>query len=82
VRRATQGGPDGGGHAFVLNTVVAAAERRRGIGAGLVRVAVREARTAGCVWLPVDFEEHLRDFHLDACGFASKNAGLISLTEG
>jgi GNAT superfamily N-acetyltransferase len=71
---------DGGGHAFVLDTVVAEDARRAGVGAGLVAVAVREARAAGCEWLHVDFEDHLRAFYFDACGFRPTNAGLIALT--
>ena len=70
---------DGGVHAFILDTMVAAGMRRRGIGAGLVAAAVREARRAGCEWLHVDFEEHLRPFYLGGCGFPSSAAGLIAL---
>jgi GNAT superfamily N-acetyltransferase len=70
---------DGGVHAFVLDTVVAVSARRRGVGVGLVRVAEREARAARCEWLHVDFEEHLRGFYLDACGFRPTDAGLIAL---
>lgn len=70
---------DGGVHAFVLDTVVAAAVQRRGIGAALVEVAVREARRAGCEWLHVDFAEHLRPFYFDRCGFRPTDAGLIAL---
>jgi GNAT superfamily N-acetyltransferase len=70
---------DGGSHAFVLDTVVAAGARRRGVGAGLVAVAVREARAAGCEWLHVDFDDHLRAFYVDACGFRPTDAGLIAL---
>ena len=70
---------DGGSHAFVLDTLVTAAARRQGIGVELVRVAEREARAAGCEWLHVDFEDHLRAFYFDACGFAPTNAGLIEL---
>jgi GNAT superfamily N-acetyltransferase len=47
---------DGGAHAFLLDTMVAARMRRRGIGAGLVALATQEARRAGCQWLHVDFE--------------------------
>jgi len=50
---------DGGVHAFVLDTVVAA--------------------NAGCEWLHVDFEEHLRAFYFDACGFTPTDAGLMRL---
>ena len=42
---------------------------RTGIGRGLVSVAERESRAAGCEWLHVDFEEDLRGFYLGACGF-------------
>lgn len=70
---------DGGGHAFVLDTVVAGGSRRSGIGAGLVAEAVRGAREAGCAWLHVDFEEHLRAFYVDGCGFTPTAAGLIAL---
>jgi GNAT superfamily N-acetyltransferase len=70
---------DGGSHAFILDTLVAAGARRRGIGAELVRVAAGRARDAGCEWLHVDFEDRLRDFYLEACGFTETNAGLIRL---
>ncbi|MGP3971601.1 GNAT family N-acetyltransferase [Streptomyces sp. 6N223] len=72
---------DGGGHAFLVDTVVAADARRSGIGAGLVAVAVREARAAGCEWLHVDFDDHLRPFYFDACGFRPTDAGLIALKD-
>lgn len=70
---------DGGVHAFILDTLVAAGMRRQGIGTGLVAVAVRETRRARCEWLHVDFEEHLRPFYLTGCGFAPSSAGLIAL---
>ena len=44
-----------------------------------VEVAVEQARAAGCEWLHVDFEDHLRGFYFDACGFTPTNAGLIEL---
>jgi hypothetical protein len=44
-----------------------------------VEVATREARAAGCEYLHVDFEDHLRPFYYDACGFTPTNAGLIAL---
>jgi hypothetical protein len=37
------------------------------------------ARDAGCEWLHVDFEDHLRRFYFEACGFQPTNAGLIAL---
>ena len=70
---------DGGSHAFVLDTLVPVGARRRGIGVELVRVAEREARAAGCEWLHVGFEDHLRAFYFDACGFTPTSAGLIEL---
>ena len=70
---------DGAVHAFVLDTMVASSIRRHGIGTELVAVAVTEAREAGCEWLHVDFEDHLRSFYFEGCGFESTNAGLIAL---
>ena len=70
---------DGVVHAFVLATMVTGRVRRRGVGTRLVEVAVREARAAGCEWLHVDFDDHLRGFYFDACGFRPTNAGLMEL---
>lgn len=70
---------DGGAHAFLLDTMVGADVRRGGIGAELVAEAARGARAAGCAWLHVDFEERLKGFYFDACGFRTTNAGLIAL---
>ena len=70
---------DGGVHAFILDTMVAAKAQRRGVATGLVALAVDEARTAGCEWLHVDFDDHLRSLYVDACGFVPTNAGLIAL---
>jgi GNAT superfamily N-acetyltransferase len=70
---------DGGVHAFVLDTLVATKARRHGIGAHLVAVATEHARAAGCEWLHVDFDDHLRAFYFDACRFTPTNAGLIQL---
>ena len=70
---------DGVVHAFVLDTMVTVGARRHGVGTRLVEVAVGEARAAGCEWLHVDFDDHLRGFYLDACGFTPTNAGLIEL---
>ena len=71
---------DGGVHAFLLDTVVTAKAQRHGVGTGLVRAALDGARAAGCEWLHVDFEEQLRGFYLDACGFTSTDAGLVALS--
>jgi len=70
---------DGQVHAWLQDTMVASAARRRGVGTQLVATAVEHARTAGCGWLHVDFDERLRPFYLDACGFTPTAAGLIEL---
>jgi GNAT superfamily N-acetyltransferase len=70
---------DGGVHAFILDTLVAAGAQHRGVGTALVALARDEARRAGCEWLHVDFEEHLRPFYFEACGFTPTDAGLIAL---
>jgi GNAT superfamily N-acetyltransferase len=71
--------PRGSSTTCSTGTLVPVRARRRGIGVELVRVAEREARAAGCEWLHVDFEDHLRAFYFDACGFTPTNAGLIEL---
>jgi GNAT superfamily N-acetyltransferase len=73
---------DGSTHAFIVDTVVARPLRRHGVGTELVAVAVRQARSAGCQWLHVDFEDDLRPFYFDSCDFRSTNAGLMRLNGG
>jgi len=70
---------DGGNHAFLIDTKVRSDLQRQGIGANLVRIATDYALQAGCEWLHVDFDDHLRSFYFDACGFRATNAGLIAL---
>jgi GNAT superfamily N-acetyltransferase len=70
---------DGGVHAFLLDTLVAATARHRGIGSALVAVATERATAAGCEWLHVDFGPELAPFYLDVCGFRPAPAGLIPL---
>jgi GNAT superfamily N-acetyltransferase len=70
---------DGLVHAWLQDTMVAAGARREGIGTGLVAHARAGAKAAGCEYLHVDFDEHLRPFYLGACGFAPTSAGLIVL---
>ena len=70
---------DGGIHAFILDTVVSKEAARQGLGTAMVKVATEEARAAGCEWLHVDFDDELRPFYFDACGFEPTNAGLINL---
>jgi len=70
---------DGTVHAFILDTLVTERVRRQGVGSELVSVAVRQARAAGCEWLHVDFDDQLRPFYFDRCGFRPTNGGLVAL---
>jgi GNAT superfamily N-acetyltransferase len=70
---------DGLVHAWLQDTMVAAAARGRGIGTALVDRARRGARAAGCEYLHVDFEDHLAAFYYGACGFRPTSAGLLEL---
>jgi GNAT superfamily N-acetyltransferase len=72
---------DGLVHAWIQDTMVSAAARHRGVGTELVRMAREGARAAGCEWLHVDFDDHLRDFYFGACGFRPTTAGVIALQE-
>ncbi len=71
----------GGTHAFVLDTMVHPDHQRRGIGSSLLRAAAAEGERAGCQWLHVDYEPHLRSFYRDSCGFRHTEAGLLRLTQ-
>ncbi len=66
-------------HAWHQDEMVAHSARRAGIGRALISVAAQRARDAGRETLHVDFEDHLRPFYLDACGFTATNAGLLRL---
>ena len=70
---------DGLVHAWIQDTMVARSARHRGVGKELIAVAANGARQAGCEWLHVDFDDDLREFYFDACGFTPTNAGLIEL---
>jgi GNAT superfamily N-acetyltransferase len=70
---------DGGDHAFLLDTKTRGEWQRRGVGTELVGRAAQHAKAAGCEWLHVDFEPHLRSFYFGACGFRPTDAGLIHL---
>lgn len=72
---------DGLVHAWIQDEMVSTESRRRGIGVRLVEMARDRAKVAGCEWLHVDFDDHLRPFYLDAAGFTPTNGGLINLTE-
>ncbi len=45
----------------------------------LLETVVEGCRAGGCEWLHVDFEEHLKSFYVDTCGFRETAAGLIAL---
>ncbi len=70
---------DGLVHAWLQDTMVDASARHGGVGVGLVRAARGGAAAAGCEWLHVDFDDDLRPFYFDACGFRPTNAGLMEL---
>jgi GNAT superfamily N-acetyltransferase len=70
---------DGLVHAWIQDTMVARSARHRGVGKELIAAAANGARQAGCEWLHVDFDDDLREFYFDACGFTPTNAGLIEL---
>ena len=71
---------DGLVHAYIEDVMVDAEYRHRGVGVGVVHAARDGARGAGCEFLHVGFEEDLRPFYIDACGFRPTLGGLIELT--
>ena len=71
---------DGFADAWLQDTMVALGARRNGVGKRLVTIATEAARQAGCEWLHVDFDDGLRRFYFDACGFTPTSAGLIKLS--
>jgi GNAT superfamily N-acetyltransferase len=70
---------DGLVHAWLQDTMVAAKAGRLGVGTQIVAVARDAARDAGCEFLHVDFDDDLKPFYYDACGFTPTNGGLIAL---
>ena len=70
---------DGFAHAWIQDTMVSREHRGTGTGTKLVTAARAGAKASGCEWLHVDFEDDLRSFYFDACGFTPTNAGLIRL---
>ena len=70
---------DGSDHAFLIDVKTRRAYQRKGIGVRVVKFAAQHAKAAGCEWLHVDFEPHLRAFYFDACGFQPTDAGLVHL---
>jgi len=70
---------DGLVHAWLQDVMVDRRARHQGVGSAVVATAAQGARTAGCEWLHVDFDDDLRPFYLDACGFTPTGAGLLQL---
>ncbi|MDJ0770084.1 MAG: GNAT family N-acetyltransferase [Ilumatobacter sp.] len=71
---------DGFVHAWLQDLMVDPRHQRSGIGVALVGEVRTRTQAAGCEWLHVDFDEHLRPFYFGACGFEPTTAGLIDLT--
>ena len=72
---------DGFAHAWIQDVMVTQTERHQGVGVNLVHASRDRATEADCDWLHVDFDDHLRSFYYDACGFVPSNAGLMRLGE-
>ena len=70
---------DGLVHAWLQDTMVARSHRGKGVATQLVAIAREHAAEAGCEWLHVDFDDELKPFYFEACGFTPTNAGLIAL---
>ena len=70
---------DGLVHAWIQDTMVAESARRQGVAVRLISIARDRAKEAGCEWLHVDFDEHLRPLYIDACGFTPAPAGVMAL---
>ena len=72
---------DGGEHAFLVDTKVRSDLQRHGIGTELVRIAVEQAKRAGCEWLHVDYDDELTPFYVGACHFRPTPAALVHLPD-
>ncbi len=72
---------DGQTHAWIQDVMVSSNSRHAGIGSTLIQMARDASREAGCQYLHVDFEEHLADFYIEACGFRPTAAGLMRLQD-
>ncbi|WP_225726666.1 MULTISPECIES: GNAT family N-acetyltransferase [unclassified Nocardia] len=70
---------DGGGHAFLLDTMIATDHQHQGVGTRIVTALTDDLRELGIDWLHVDYEPHLSDFYRKACGFNATDAGLLRL---
>jgi hypothetical protein len=70
---------DGLVHAWIQDVMVSVDARHERIGVGLVHTARDGAAVAGCEYLHVDFDDELRPFYIDGCGFEPTGAGLMRL---
>lgn len=70
---------DGLVHAWMQDVMVSTESRSAGVGLGLVHTARDSTSSAGCEWLHVDFDDDLRGFYLEVCGFEPTNGGLMAL---
>lgn len=70
---------DGLVHAWIQDVMVAVGARRQRIGVRLVHAARDGAARAGCDFLHVDFDQRLRRFYIEECGFKAVSGGLIEL---
>jgi GNAT superfamily N-acetyltransferase len=70
---------DGFTHAWIQDLMVASSARGQGVGTRLVALARDACREVGCEWLHVDFDDGLRSFYFDSCGFTPTSAGVIRL---
>jgi hypothetical protein len=71
---------DGLVHAWIQDVMVA--RPAPGVGRAVVAACRDAAREAGCEYLHVDFDDGLREFYYDACGFTPTSAGLIGRATG
>ena len=73
---------DGGVHAFLLDTAVEVAYRRRGIGTRLVGEAIEAVRRhGGLEWIHVDSDEVLMERFYYPAGFSPCHAGTCNVAE-
>jgi len=70
---------DGLVHAWIQDVMVSADAQHERIGVGLVHAARDGAAVAGCEYLHVDFDDDLRPFYIEACGFEPATGGLMRL---
>jgi hypothetical protein len=70
---------DGLVHAWIQDVMVAADSRHERVGVSLVQVARNGAAAAGCEYLHAGFDDDLRSFYIEACGFEPASAGLMRL---